>query len=235
MPELRFVALPLPRPLDMYNAAFEKVSDSWTASASCTEAVCQAILLKLIVPFAVMCCSIREIKSLQLRLSYKPNCRLGKIFFISSLSPIYSLLFNTQIALSSSLQSLASSLPSFHTESARNTMPALHHHFTLNRLATLLRAPLMLGISLHLGWLAYVSCLVLAAGLSVAGHSVTYPCPGTTLRSPVLRLDEASIEDLNTLQATHLVRSVDLVHACPLSLYTYHSRLSVEGIHSTYS
>ena len=75
-----------------------------------------------IVLFAVMCCSIREIKFLQLRLSYKPNCPLGKIFFVSSLSPIYSLLFNTQIALSSSLQSLASSPPSFHTESARHTI-----------------------------------------------------------------------------------------------------------------
>ena len=82
---------PLPCPLDMCNAAFEKVSESWTASASCIEVVCQAILLKLIVPFAVICCSLREIKSLQLRLSYKPNCRLGKICFVSSLSPIYPL------------------------------------------------------------------------------------------------------------------------------------------------
>ena len=70
----------------------------------------------------------------------------------------------------------------------------------------------MLGISLRLAWLVYVSCLVLAAGLCAAHDSVTYPCPGTSLQS-VLRLDEASIEDINALQASGLVRSVDLVHA----------------------
>lgn len=56
------------------------------------------------------------------------------------------------------------------------------------------------------------SCLVLAARLSVASDSVTYPCPGTNLLLD-LRLDEASIEDVNAIQASALVRSVDLVHA----------------------
>ena len=93
----------------------------------------------------------------------------------------------------------------------------------------------MLGISLHLRWLVYVSCLVFAAGLSAVGDSVTYPCPGTTSHSQVLRLDEAGIEDLNALQASGLVRSVDLVHACTSSLFTYCFGLNVEGIHSTYT
>ena len=62
---------------------------------------------------------IREINPLQLRLSYKSNYHLGKVFFASSLSPI---LFNTQLALSSSSQSLASSPPSFHTGSPGNTI-----------------------------------------------------------------------------------------------------------------
>lgn len=185
MPELGFVALPLPSPLDMYNAAFEKVSNL-SPSPSCA------------APFGKLNPS---------NSGYLISQTVVLARF--SLSLRFRLFILFSLALSSSLQS------------ARNTMPALHHHFTLNRLATLSRAPLMLGISPHSGWLAYVSCLVLAAGLSVAGHSVTYPCPGTTLRSPVLRLDEAGIEDLNTLQATHLVRSVDLVHACSLSLCIY--------------
>lgn len=70
----------------------------------------------------------------------------------------------------------------------------------------------MLANSLHLGWLVYISCLVLAAGVNVAGDSATYPGPGTAFHS-VLRLDETSIEDLNALQASGLVKSVDLVHA----------------------
>lgn len=78
----------------------------------------------------------------------------------------------------------------------------------------------MLGISLRLGWLVYISCLVLAAGLCAADDSVTCPCPGTALQS-VLRLDEASIEDINALQASGLVRSVDLVHAGPSFISIY--------------
>ena len=93
----------------------------------------------------------------------------------------------------------------------------------------------MLGISLHFRWLVYVSYLVFAAGPSAVGDSVTYPCPGTTSHSQVLRLDEASIEDLNALQASGLVRSVDLVHACSSSLFSYCFTLNVEGIHSTYT
>ena len=71
----------------------------------------------------------------------------------------------------------------------------------------------MIRNSLHFGWLAYVSCLVLAAGISAAGGSMTYPCSGKTLNPPILRLGEASIDDVNALQASGLVRSVDLVHA----------------------
>ena len=78
----------------------------------------------------------------------------------------------------------------------------------------------MLGISLRLAWLVYVSCLVLAAGLCAAHDSVTYPCTGTSLQS-VLRLDEASVEDINALQASGLVRSVDLVHAGPSFVSIY--------------
>ncbi len=70
----------------------------------------------------------------------------------------------------------------------------------------------MLANSLHLGWLVYISCLVLAAGVNVTGDSATYPGPRTAFHS-VLRLDETSIEDLNALQASGLVKSVDLVHA----------------------
>ena len=70
----------------------------------------------------------------------------------------------------------------------------------------------MLGNSLHSGWLVYVSCLVLAAGVNVAGDSATYPGLGTAFHS-VSRLDETSIEALNALQASGLVKSVDLVHA----------------------
>lgn len=78
----------------------------------------------------------------------------------------------------------------------------------------------MLRISLRIGRLVYVYCLVLAVGLSAAGDSVTYPCPGTTLHT-VLRLDEASIEDLNALQASGLVRSVDLVQARSSLVFIY--------------
>lgn len=78
----------------------------------------------------------------------------------------------------------------------------------------------MPGISLRLGWLVYVSCLVLAAGLYAADDSLTYSCPETSLPS-VLRLDEASIEDINALQARGLVKSVDLVHAGPSFISIY--------------
>lgn len=70
----------------------------------------------------------------------------------------------------------------------------------------------MLGISLRVGWLVCFSCLILAAGLGAAGGSGTYLCPGTNVRS-ALRLDEVSIEGLNALQASGLVKSLDLVHA----------------------
>ena len=79
----------------------------------------------------------------------------------------------------------------------------------------------MIRNSLRFGWLAYVSCIVLAAGISAAGDSITYPCSGTTLNLPVLRLDEASIDDVNDLQASGLVRSVDLVHARSSSKYIH--------------
>lgn len=79
----------------------------------------------------------------------------------------------------------------------------------------------MFEISLHSVWLVYVSCHLLAAGLSAAGDSVTYPYPGPTPQSPVLRLDEASIEDLAALQASGLVDSVDLVHACAFFVLAY--------------
>ena len=65
----------------------------------------------------------------------------------------------------------------------------------------------------------YVSCLVLAAGLCAADDSLTYSCPGKV--HSVLRLDEASIEDINTLQARGLVKSVDLVHAGPSFVSIY--------------
>ena len=70
----------------------------------------------------------------------------------------------------------------------------------------------MLAISVPIGWLVGIFCLVLAAGFGVAGNSRIYLRPGTAVRS-ALRLDEASIEDLNALQVSGLVRSVDLVHA----------------------
>ena len=66
----------------------------------------------------------------------------------------------------------------------------------------------------------YVSCLVLAAGISAAGDSVTYPCPGTVNHSG-LRLHEANVEDLYTLQASGSVTSVDLVHARSFFLSIY--------------
>lgn len=70
----------------------------------------------------------------------------------------------------------------------------------------------MLRISLRLGGLVYVSCLVLAVGPGAASDSVNFPCPGTTIYSKI-RLDDASIDDLSDLQASGSVRSVDLVHA----------------------
>lgn len=72
----------------------------------------------------------------------------------------------------------------------------------------------MLRISLRLGGLVYASCLLLTVGPGAASDSVTYPCAGTTINSG-LRLDGASIDDLNALQASGSVRSVDLVHARP--------------------
>lgn len=67
-------------------------------------------------------------------------------------------------------------------------------------------------LNLRLGGLVYASCLLLTVGPGAASDSVTYPCAGTTINSG-LRLDGASIDDLNALQASGSVRSVDLVHA----------------------
>ena len=92
----------------------------------------------------------------------------------------------------------------------------------------------MLQISLRFGGLVHVSCLVLAAGTSAAGESVTYPRPGRVIPSG-LRLDEASIEDLNAHQASGSVTSVDLVHArSSFSQSTCYWRLTVKGIHPAY-
>jgi len=81
------------------------------------------------------------------------------------------------------------------------------------RTMTLAKQTPMLRISLLVG-LSYVSCLVLATGLRAAGDHVTYQCSGKALHSGFPRLDEASIDDLNTLQASGAVTSVDLVQAC---------------------
>lgn len=70
-------------------------------------------------------------------------------------------------------------------------------------------------ISLYLG-LVYVSCVVIAAGLRTAGDYVTYQSSGTSLHSGLPSLSEASIDQLNALQSTGHVTSVDLVHVrCP--------------------
>lgn len=66
-------------------------------------------------------------------------------------------------------------------------------------------------ISLFVG-LVYVSCVAIAAGLRTAGDYVTYQSSGTSLHSGLPSLSEASIDQLNTLQSTGLVTSVDLVH-----------------------
>ena len=70
----------------------------------------------------------------------------------------------------------------------------------------------MPSVSLRFRGLVYISCLVLAVGLSALGDSVTYLCPGIPIH-PDLRLDRASIEDINALQESGAVTSVDLVHA----------------------
>lgn len=71
------------------------------------------------------------------------------------------------------------------------------------------RASLLVGLS-------YVYCLVLATRLRAAGDHVTYQCSGKVLHTGVPRLDEASIDDLNALQASFTVTSVDIVQArCP--------------------
>ena len=66
--------------------------------------------------------------------------------------------------------------------------------------------------------LSYVLCLVLATGLRAIGDHVTYQCSGNALHSGLPRLDEASIDDLNILQATGAVTSVDLVQVCHSSI-----------------
>lgn len=68
-------------------------------------------------------------------------------------------------------------------------------------------------ISLFVG-LVYVSCVALTAGLRTAGDHLTYQCSGNLLHSGLPRLDEASIDDLNALQNSGSVTSVDLVHVC---------------------
>ena len=74
---------------------------------------------------------------------------------------------------------------------------------------------LMLRTSLLVG-LVYVSSHVLAASLS---DHVTYQCSGKSLLPGLPRLDEASVDDLNILQASGAVTSVDLVHACSSSQF----------------
>ena len=71
----------------------------------------------------------------------------------------------------------------------------------------------MFRISLLVG-LMYVSHFVLATSLSALGDYVTYQCSGKSFRPGLPRLDEASIDDLNSLQASGVVSSVDVVHAC---------------------
>ncbi|KAL2053021.1 hypothetical protein ABVK25_006658 [Lepraria finkii] len=63
----------------------------------------------------------------------------------------------------------------------------------------------MLRTSLLVG-LVYVSSHVLAASLS---DHVTYQCSGKSLLPGLPRLDEASVDDLNILQASGAVTSVD--------------------------
>lgn len=77
----------------------------------------------------------------------------------------------------------------------------------------------MLRISLLVG-LVYVSQFVLAPSLSASGDHVTYQSSGKPLLPRLLRLDEASIDDLNILQASGAVTSVDLVHACSSSYFS---------------
>lgn len=67
-------------------------------------------------------------------------------------------------------------------------------------------------ISLFVG-LVYVSCVALAAGLRTASDHLTYQCSGISLQSGLPHLGEASIDDLNVLQSSGSVTSVDLVHA----------------------
>ena len=59
--------------------------------------------------------------------------------------------------------------------------------------------------------LVYVSSHVLATSLS---DHITYQCSGKSFLPGLPCLDGASIDDLNILQASGAVTSVDLVHAC---------------------
>lgn len=82
---------------------------------------------------------------------------------------------------------------------------------------------LMLRTSLLLG-LVYVSSHVLAASLS---DHVTYQCSGKSLLPGLPRLDEASVDDLNILQASGAVTSVDLMHACSSFSQFFAATLSI--------
>ena len=73
----------------------------------------------------------------------------------------------------------------------------------------------MLWGSLAVG-LVYVPFVVLGAAGRKDSH--TYQCSGNALHSHLPRLDEASIDDLNALQTSGAITSVDLVHVRHMSL-----------------
>ncbi len=95
-------------------------------------------------------------------------------------------------------------------------------HFSCNFKASATQIS-MRQTSLLVG-LSYVFCLVLATRLRAIGDHVTYQCSGKVLHSGLPRLDEASIDDLNALQASGAVNSVELVHACFALLFIHSVR-----------
>lgn len=71
---------------------------------------------------------------------------------------------------------------------------------------------------IHFAWLLSFPCVVFTIKLRAVGdHVLMHKCSQRS-RYDLPRLDEASVDDLVTLQASGSVSSVDLVHACFSSL-----------------
>ena len=106
---------------------------------------------------------------------------------------------------------------SLNIEQSTHNLQFQHRVSASNSPVTMKQPTLMLRISLLVG-LVYGSSHVLATSLS---DHVTYQCSGKSLIPGLPRLDEASIDDLNILQASGAVTSVDLVcmHVLPSQFF----------------